>query len=242
VPITEPLRVKIAAIGPGRLDTGNGKENVKEIPYGFICGGCGLSWRAEELKRQGLKKGRSLIRDVHEHSIANNSKSKSKSNKHKLKPHEGRLRKSQSLMNLGLSGFHRRTQSVAPPSAPVPEDRGRSREREKDAHTDAKSAVVKFSGIQCSCGCVSDLETCVCFHCVTELVTGPKGTMQINEVAGVAKGKEKEKELEKRREKGPDRGRHTDEKLLAMGHDSKEIKVCGGRIVHPNPLRSNPVD
>ena len=81
--------------------------------------------------------------------------------------------------------------------------------------------------------------------------------MQTSEVAGVGKGKGKEKQREetqmsevpggakgkgKQREKGPDRGRYIDEEVLAMGHDDKEIKLFGGRIVHPNPLRSNPVD
>ncbi|KAF2650249.1 hypothetical protein K491DRAFT_697464 [Lophiostoma macrostomum CBS 122681] len=295
VPRVEPVQVEVAAVGRGRLDGGIGKEGglegglEMEIPFGVVCTGCGLSWRAQEVDVKGegqgmgmglgMKKGGSLMRDVtvqmhqqntgtgsNSNTTSNANPSKANTSKHKMTPLEGRLRKSQSLMNLSLATLHRRTQS----GVSTPEDRGRLREKQrqsgKERVADAKTALVRFSGIQCSCGCVSALESCVCFRCVAELAIGPRETaqtqmksqMQKSEVAGAAQGKADEKgkgktdekaqemeikkDIEKKREKGPDKGRYTNEKLLAMGHDSAEIKVRGGRIAHPNPLRSNPVD
>ena len=169
-----------------------------------------------------------MIKDAHENSM----------NKNKLLPtKQSRLMKSQSLMNLSF-GAHRRTLSVAPIAGQGPS---------KVTDADADGALVKFSGIQCTCGCVSELDTCVCFKVVTELVIGPRPTTQGSDVTEATKKEAKTEEVKQvKKERGSEYKRYTNDKLLAKGHDSPEITLPGpgpkGERMHPNPLRSAPVE
>jgi hypothetical protein len=195
-----------------------------EIPYGVVCGVCGLSWRAGEVdnlekKKEGKGKGKtSGVRKMPSLSIRGMKKH------HRLEPKEGKLRKSKSLMDLVLpsarkpSSEKKKTKDglVDPGKGkeendkkkkevvlPTPEQgQGQAEGKESGG---VQSATVQFSGIKCKCGRYSNIES-FCFR-VTEINTAAT--------------------------------RATTAQFMSMGHDGPVLRICG--LEHPNPLRSCPV-
>lgn len=128
LPISEPLPI------PSELG-----ENV---PYGIICGDCGLSWQSKEVRppRQ-LKKipSVSFKNDAHKHQQSFYAR--------RLPPEYGRLRKAQSMMNLRQMML------------------SKAMERE-EREEQAQSTCIQFSGLRCTCGSLSSLDS-FCFR-ITE--------------------------------------------------------------------------
>jgi len=87
----------------------------------------------------------------------------------------------------------------------------------------AEYATVKFSGLECTCGTVIDLSA-FCFQ-VVKLQAGEK-------ITKVEKGVQVDEKKGKIWSTTPE--------LLARGHDKPIINIRG--VLHPNPLRSCPVD
>lgn len=161
------------------------------VPYGVVCGGCGLSWRAEELRK--VKKVPSIMKmaDVQ---------------KKRLAPQFGKLRKSQSLMNLKKSFG------------------SQAKKEEQMVEKRVRSTSVQFTGLKCTCGCVSTLDS-FCFQ-LTEQELGPLDVVP-----------EETAQLEPAQ---PLPSRATNDRLQAMGHHEPELRVR--HVRHPNPLRGNPVE
>ncbi|KAJ4301312.1 hypothetical protein N0V90_003403 [Kalmusia sp. IMI 367209] len=86
----------------------------------------------------------------------------------------------------------------------------------------AEYATVKFSGVQCTCGTSIDLGA-LCFQIVGEQVD--ENVRAFHRV-WVRVGKQP--------------GWSTTEELLAQGHGEAVVRIRG--VVHPNPLRSYPVE
>lgn len=136
VPISEPLVI----LSP---DAAKGEE----VPYGVVCEGCGLSWRAEKTSKGcgggsgGVRKMASLakVKDLHRRALS---------------PANGRLRKTQSFVALRPDGNEREADA----------NKGEDRK-------DVASMSVRFSGIRCTCGSVSSLCS-LCFRIETKHAVG----------------------------------------------------------------------
>ncbi|KAF2792635.1 hypothetical protein K505DRAFT_362725 [Melanomma pulvis-pyrius CBS 109.77] len=204
LPIIEPGVVPLSLASPS-------SSSGSEIPFGIICSDCGLSWRVEETAAQArmfrlrkMPSVRGALRGFHNH---------------KLLGQAGRLRKSRSLVALGLQ---------ARDATGDEKDEVEEKEQEKKEEKPASFTTVTFSGLTCSCGRVSSLDSSFCFRVVT-----PKRISSVPEAAPA---------VVKTSTPAPVRetvGRKTDEELMAKGHDDAMIRVCGRE--HPHPLRSAPV-
>jgi hypothetical protein len=133
--------------------------------------------------------------------------------KYRLAPSTDRLRKTKSLMALRFG----------PGSVSTPNLHAGNEETTRKEGDLASFSTVTFSGLTCSCGRVSNLDS-FCFR-----VMQPKLLEETTLVLGEKKGKEKKSGV----------GRHTDEELTKKGHDDKVIRLFEHE--HPNPLRSAPV-
>jgi hypothetical protein len=146
--------------------------------------------------------------------------------KHRLAPSAARLRKTKSLMALRFG----------PGSVSSPNLHAGNEEMVKKEEDPASFSTVMFSGLTCSCGRVSNLDS-FCFRVVQpkRVSSAPDPERTISKSLGkTALGlgeKKKEKKIGVRR--------HTDEELTKKGHDDKVIRLFEKE--HPNPLRSAPV-
>ncbi|KAF2015735.1 hypothetical protein BU24DRAFT_461967 [Aaosphaeria arxii CBS 175.79] len=179
MPITDPL--SIPRVDRHHSTTG---DRMSEIPYGIVCKTCGLSWRAEEVRRaRRVPSLKETFRDLQ---------------KNRLHPRGGRLQKSQSMLTLNASP----KLVVEDSSSPI-----------------VRSTSIRLAGRKCTCGSVSSEDT-FCFRIVTE-----------NELGN---------SLESSARYYREPSRVTDEELRAKGHHNSVL--CIRNVVHPNPLRRNPVE
>lgn len=89
----------------------------------------------------------------------------------------------------------------------------------------AEYVAVRFSGGMCLCGRVIELGEAFCFQI--------RGSERVDEKERVFR--------EMWAGRGISRGWYTTEELRAKGHGMGEVRLIGGRVVHVNPLRGNPV-
>lgn len=181
------------------------------IRFGVICRTCGLSWRAERVKQP--KRHVSLRRKLSVMPKANTLH---------------RLRHTRSMIQLGfISESHpweSRPGTAMSKSRSIIDLKLASDSQAKGARVEgqARGAEVRFYGIECTCGSVTDTGS-VCFQIVetpkVEDNVGSKGQISI-EATGPA---EPQSVLE----------------LRAKGYGTPTLHLRGGP--HPNPLRSNPV-
>ena len=157
----------------------------EEVPFGIICRECGLSWRTTE------KKATLPDRKTSVQSVLRDLRS------HKIAPTAGRLRKSRSLIGPGML---------------IREDKEKG--KGKEAYETLGFKNVTFSGIPCSCSCVSSLDSTFCFR----IDVSPPAIPGVNvrdpneEIAGF---------------------------LVTGPRDDTVIRTRAGE--HPNPLKSAPV-
>ncbi|KAL1595944.1 hypothetical protein SLS60_009634 [Paraconiothyrium brasiliense] len=135
-----------------------------------------------------------------------------------LAPVEGRLRKSRSTLVLGNKRI------VTPPGAALPKQ--------------AEYVAVKFSGVNCTCGAVINVESAFCFQIVGE--QGSERERRQKEFWGLWV------------QKGDSVGWTTTSELKEKGHGTPMLRLgkvepenedegVTWKVEHPNPLRSAPV-
>ncbi|KAF1996090.1 hypothetical protein P154DRAFT_324943 [Amniculicola lignicola CBS 123094] len=185
-------------------------ENGEEDPtYGVVCGKCGLSWKAKSIKVSGLTTEKSSGMATEKSKSTNVSTS------------FGRLRKSASLMSFRAHRDQRPTTAG-----------GLSEGR-------TKAMLMRFAGIQCTCGSMSTSET-FCFKTVKLIPYPPVAEEEpVQEVSPFMTDPNLQQEGHQQEpvQEGPTFA--TDPELQQMGHQQPVLKIRHFR--HPNPLRSNPV-
>ncbi|KAI0588551.1 hypothetical protein Alg130_03326 [Pyrenophora tritici-repentis] len=202
VPMSEPEVVTLS-------------EDVnKSIRFGVFCDGCGLSWRAREVHDDASTKAAvksALLR------VSALPRRLNKRGPHALE----RLRPSQSMSNL-----HAQPRATAPltVSKSVLNLRALSSEMEKEYGKQAEMVSVKFTGIKCDCGMVTDASS-LCF----QIVDPPKDFYKA----------QFSKLMAERKVTPPSFGTTPEDQ--ARGHGAPTLTLKGGRVRHANPLRSNPV-
>jgi hypothetical protein len=186
-------------------------DRDEQIKFGVICLECGLSWRAQHVKKDNSKM-RTVL--------------------HKISALPKRLNRTQSLQKLrqasvSMMNLSRpesslsKTRSVANLRS-VSETKKNAETSTKEVGEQAESAKVRFFGIVCACGRVTEPES-VCFH-ITDVPWGtPEADLERTKV-----------EIRQRV------GLTSPPELQAKGHRDPVIHLKGGR--HPNPLLSSPVD
>lgn len=191
-------------------------DDGKNNQFGVVCRTCGLSWRAETVKKPKVhtlsRRRLSLLSMVNPLQTIQ------------------QLRRSRSMLYLGLSQNHR-PGGARPPSGSLTSHssmnlRSTSGLQTKGAKPkpkeQAQGAEVSFHSIECTCGTVTD-STSLCFQLVNTHETDGK-------VTGDGQGGKAPKAA--RRCGTPD--------LRAKGYGTPTLHLKGGP--HPNPLRSNPVE
>lgn len=182
------------------------EDGLKQVRFGVFCDACGLSWRAQEVEEEQSRKS-PLQR------ISALPKRLKKRGPHPLE----KLRYSQSMSNLSCP---RSLRHPFPVSKSTLNLRELSNEMEKGHGKQAEFATVKFTGIQCTCGFLTEVR-CLCF----QVVDPPRDYHEATFVKLVA-----------------------DRKVAAFtstledqarGHDTPMLKLKGGP--HANPLMSNPI-
>ncbi|UPX18021.1 uncharacterized protein EKO05_0008345 [Ascochyta rabiei] len=184
----------------------------RTIRFGVICRTCGLSWRAkrvEEAKRPGLLRRKLSILPK------------------KVNPLH-KLRTTRSMIYLGISHDSRtdvgRPGSALSTSRSIFNLKSASDAQGKDAKLaeQAQGAFVRFYGIECTCGSITNASS-VCFQVVDTAEVNddgkPRGqsSVQVTETAESCSTSE----------------------LEAKGYGTPTLHLKGG--LHPNPLRRNPV-
>jgi hypothetical protein len=187
-PVQEPIPVQLS------------DDEHKQVKFGVFCSNCGLSWRAQIVKDTVLQKISAVPKDL------------AKRTAHPL----DMLRESKSMSNLrGDHGF--KTSSVPTKSSTL-NLRQLSSEMAKEHGKQANSVMVKFSGIQCTCGRTVDASS-LCFQIVEpskKEVTAPE-TIVVE----------------------PSFTATSEDQARGIGKSTLALK--GRRIRHANPLMSNPV-
>ena len=201
VPMSEPEVVLLS------------EDSNKIIRFGVFCDGCGVSWRAREVHDDAKTKATvksALLR------VSALPRQLTKRGAHPLQ----RLRPSQSMTNL-----HAQPRPTAPPitSKSALNLRALSHEMEKEHGQQAEMATVKFTGIKCECGMVTDASS-LCF----QIVDPPKDFYKAQFA----------KQMAERKVAPPSFGTTSEDQ--ARGHGTPTLILKGGRVRHPNPLRSNP--
>ena len=185
-------------------------EEDGQINFGVICRGCGLSWRAQPVKKD-ISRMRSVL--------------------HKISVLPKKLKRSHSLQKLrqvsaSMINLSRPEVSLSKPRSfanlrSVSETK-KDETLTKEVGGQANSAKVRFFGLFCACGRVTEAES-VCFP-ITDV---PWGTPE-------ADLERKKVEIRKRV------GSVSPPELQAKGHRDRLIHLKGGE--HPNPLLSSPTD
>ncbi|CBX90338.1 predicted protein [Plenodomus lingam JN3] len=182
------------------------EDDAKQIRFGVFCDGCGVSWRAVEVVGDTEKKTiRQQISGLPKHIIKHANPMR--------KP-----RQEASMADLSLAG---------PSEGPMTLSsslnlRELSNEMEAEGHgKQADLATVRFTGITCLCGLVTD-STCLCF----QVVDPPKDVFvaQFEELMAAPRKVA---------------GFGTTPEDQARGHQTPTLTLRE-RIQHPNPLRSCP--
>ncbi|KAF1943637.1 hypothetical protein EJ02DRAFT_373146 [Clathrospora elynae] len=198
VPMTEPEVVPLS------------EDSTKAIRFGVFCDGCGVSWRAQKVQDEATNKKKAKSTLLRISAIPRRLTHRGA---HPLE----RIRSSQSMHNLSLP---RRDTPLAA-SKSVLNLRALSNEMEKEHGEQAELVSVRFAGIRCTCGLITDHTTSLCF----QVVDPPKDfhnvqfaqQMTHRHVAGFTSTLKDE----------------------ARGHRTPTITLMGSS--HPNPLMSNPV-
>ncbi|KAL6706852.1 hypothetical protein ACN47E_004995 [Coniothyrium glycines] len=188
------------------------EDEDKQIRFGVFCDGCGLSWRAQEVvdkKKTALQRLSAMPRNMMKKGL-----------------HPLRHSKSWSNMSASSPGFEKAL--VVPVSGSTFNLRQLSSEMEKGHGKQADVTSVKFTGIQCTCGLVTDA-TSLCFQIVDAPV-----------IAEVKEGGDPQTEPEVVLEQRKAPKFTTTPQDLARGHGTPMLTMKGG-VRHPNPLRSAPV-
>jgi len=202
VPMSEPEVVPLS------------EDSDKIIRFGVFCDGCGVSWRAREvhddMKTKATVKS-ALLR------VSAIPRQLTKRGAHPLEC----LRHSQSMSNL-----HAQPRPTAPLTASKSalNLRALSYEMEKEYGQQAEMVTVKFAGIKCECGMVTDASS-LCF----QIVDPPKDFYKAQFA----------KQMVERKVAPPSFGTTPEDQ--ARGHGTPTLTLKGGRVRHPNPLRSNPI-
>jgi hypothetical protein len=181
-------------------------DKHKRILFGVVCGDCGSSWQAQSV---------GYLQNSVREKIAAVPKTLAKHGQHPLE----KLRSSRSMSNL----FGEPAPKA--PSINVNKStlnlRALSEEMEKEHGKQANSVMVKFSGIECTCGCILD-SSALCFQIidqpVREVVEAPAVVSKQATFSATPEDK-------------------------AQGIETPTITLHprGVRIRHANPLRSAPV-
>jgi hypothetical protein len=181
------------------------------IKFGVICSECGLSWRAQLVKKE-MSKMRSAL--------------------HKISGLPKKLNRSRSLQKLrqasaSMVNLSRPEHSLSKTRSfgnlrSVSETKKMVETSTKEVGGQANSAKVRFFGIMCVCGHITESES-VCFQ-ITEVPWGSP-----------------EADLERTKAEIRQRvGITSPPELQQKGHRDRFISLKGGE--HPNPLLSSPVD
>lgn len=202
VPIREPEVIRLYS------------DSGMQIRFGVVCDGCGLSWRAQEVMNKKIGRFQ-RISAMHRNMI-------------KKRLHQ--LQHSQSLTNVPspATSF---TKTGLPDGGSNMDLRQLSREMEKGHGKQVEATAVRFTGIRCTCGLVTDA-TSLCF----QIVDPP-----LVIVVGGSVGKERETRADQSilSEEAPPsalvEGDHE------RGYGEPVLRLVKGKVVHPNALRSNPV-
>ncbi|CAA9962340.1 hypothetical protein PTMSG1_05716 [Pyrenophora teres f. maculata] len=190
------------------------EDSNKIIRFGVFCDGCGLSWRAREVHDDASTKAAvksALLR------VSALPRRLTKRGPHALE----RLRPSQSMSNLHAQP---RTTALLTVSKSVLNLRALSNEMEKEYGRQAETVFVTFAGIKCDCGMVTDASS-LCF----QIVDPPEDFYKAQFA----------KLMAERKVAPPSFGTTPEDQ--ARGHGTPTLSLKGGRVRHPNPLRSNPV-
>jgi hypothetical protein len=170
-------------------------DEQKQILFGIFCSNCGESWRAQEVKGSANKIS-TVPKDLAKLGAASLDKLRSSRSTNNLR--EGESSTTKSTLNL----------------------RQLSNEMEKEHGQQAGHALVKFSGIKCTCGSTSDSSSLGCQIVVAkeekEEVGGSKKPATFTATPY-------------------DRARGIQGAFLTFEKN-------GQRVRHPNPLRSAPSD
>ncbi|CAO2648942.1 Nn.00g098910.m01.CDS01 [Neocucurbitaria sp. VM-36] len=181
------------------------EDGSKQVRFGVFCDGCGLSWRA-----QGV--GEELSKKSTLHRISTLPKRLAKRGVHPLE----KLRHARSMSNLSsLQSEH-----SLPATRSTLNLRALSNEMAKGHGKQAELATVKFTGIHCTCGLVTDASS-LCF----QIVDSPKYVHPVKVAKMVA-----EPSIASFKSTPEDQ---------AKGHGTPMLTLKGGQ--HVNPLMSNPV-
>jgi hypothetical protein len=173
----------------------------KQVNFGVFCSNCGLSWRAQIVKDTLVQKISAVPKDL------------AKRTAHPLE----KLRDARSMSNL-RSELSTKTSSI--PTKSTLNLRQLSNEMEKEHGKQANSAMVKFSGIQCSCGDIVDASS-LCFQIVEPT---KKKEVVAPEPAVVVE---------------PSFTATLEDQAKGIGRSTLTLK--DRRVRHANPLMSNPV-
>ncbi|USP79908.1 hypothetical protein yc1106_07182 [Curvularia clavata] len=191
VPICEPEVVPLS-------DDGN-----KEVRFGVICDGCGRSWRAQKAPEETHKKAAMKSALLRVTAIP----------KRLQKGKKNDLRASRSMDNLRAP--------LLTASKSTLNLRILANEMTKEHGEQADMVSVRFSGIKCSCGMVTDSGS-LCF----QIVDPPRDFYRVQFI----------KQMAGRRVSGFG----TTPEDQAKGHGTPSLVLKGG-CTHPNPLMSSPV-
>jgi hypothetical protein len=194
---------------PALVHMSGDKDDV--IKFGAICRGCGFSWRAQLVQKE-MSKMRSAL--------------------HKISGLPKKLNRSRSLQKLrqasaSMVNLSRPKHSLSKTRSfgnlrSVSETKKMVETSTKEVGGQANSAKVRFFGIMCVCGRITESES-VCFQ-ITDV---PWGTP--------------EADLERTKAEIRERvGITSPPELQQKGHRDRFISLKGGE--HPNPLLSSPVD
>jgi hypothetical protein len=189
-PVQEPIPVQLS------------DDSHKHVNFGVFCSNCGLSWRAQIVKDTTLVQKISAV-----------PKDLAKRSAHPLE----KLRDARSMSN--LRGELSNKVSSIPTKSSTLNLRQLSNEMEKEHGKQANSVMVKFSGIQCSCGGVVDAAS-LCFQIVEPT---KKDEIDVAEPVVVEPSFTATREDQ------------------AKGIGRSTLTLMDGRIRHANPVMSNPV-
>lgn len=185
-------------------------DTSKAVRFGVFCDGCGVAWRAQEVHEDMKKKAAmksALLRVTAIPKRLNREVSLKKD-----------LRASRSMDNLLVPSFPSAIKTTSKSALNL---RALAHEMEKEHGEQADMVCVRFTGIKCSCGMVTDA-TSLCF----QIVDPPRDFYRVQFA----------KQMAERRVAGF--GSTAEDK--ARGHGTPTLVLRGDRR-HPNPLMSSPV-
>jgi hypothetical protein len=174
-------------------------DEQKQVLFGVFCGNCGLSWRAQEIKNSVIDKISAVPKDLAKLGAAPLDKLRSSRSMHNLRG-EASGSATKSTLNL----------------------RALSNEMEKEHGKQANHVLVKFSGIQCSCGNTLGTSSLCC-----QIVESKEEKAPVQEPVVV--------------KKEPTFTATPEDRAKGIGKSTLTVEVKGKRVRHANPLMSNPV-